>query len=87
MKNYHKKKLLLLLTIAMVFGILSGIYGDSNFSNDFLSIKWFDWLGTIILLYIAFYILTLRCLNPDCKKPQIYRGVHPSNWRFPEDNC
>jgi|GEM_PF-2063780 len=85
--SYHKKKLLILLTVAISVGIVNRFFDDSNFSDGLSSVSWIYWFGMAIVVYLAYYVLTLNCPNPECKKPQIYRSVSPKDWHWPDDSC
>jgi len=85
--GYHKTKLLILLAVTMLLGIFSRFFNDPDFSDGLSSTSWTYWVGMAILVYLVYYVLTLRCPNPKCKKLQIYRSVSPKDWHLPNDNC
>lgn len=87
MMAYHKTKLLTLLFVEAVIVAANRMFEQSNFSDGLDKVGWLYWLGMVLLIYIVYYVLTLRCPNPKCRRPQIYRSQSPKDWRLPEDKC
>ena len=85
--SFHKKKLITLLLIASLLGVANRLFDSSNFNDGLSSINWLYWASLAVLIYLAHYVLTLRCQNPECRKPQIYRGVSLRDWHWPSDKC
>jgi hypothetical protein len=85
--NFHKKKLITLLITLTLLAIANKIFGQLNFSDGLLSTSWLYWSGMTVLFYLTYYVFTLKCPNPDCRKPQIYRGVSLKDLHWPNDKC
>lgn len=83
---FYKKKLIILIIAEVILIILHKIYaGAFSFNDGIQDIPIIYLLSIGLGIYISFYVIFLRC--PKCKKPQIYRGVSPSQWYWPNDTC
>jgi hypothetical protein len=84
---FHRKKLFILLGLALAWGALSRILESGSYvaGPTFHGFGWYDLVGLGFVGYIAYYVLTLRC--PSCRKHQIIRGQAISQWHLPNEEC
>jgi len=85
--SYYNKKLSLLLILCSIFAIANKVFNTESLNGDLSPFSWLYGISMVVLFYLSFFIVTLKCPNPNCKKPQIYRGVSPKQWHWPEDKC
>lgn len=85
--NYQRKLGVLLAAEFLLIVVHRVLDGDFNFRGGLSAVPWHFWLPLGLGIYIAFFVLTLRCPNPNCKAPQIYGGINPREWRWPTDRC
>lgn len=85
--SYQKKKLLVFLSVEILLILLHNILDKppSSLEKWWLEAGWHYWVALGFGIYIAKYILTLKCYY--CGKSQIYRGISTSEWYWPEDTC
>ncbi len=83
----QKKKLITLFAVEIVLIIIHRLLDQppKNIEAWHLEAGWHYWLAMGFGIYVFYYILSSRC--PNCHKPQIYRGAHPSLWYWPPDLC
>ena len=88
LRTYHQRKLAVLLFAQIVLGILHGVLDDDfNFEDGMKTVPLLYWLAISLGAYIAYYVVTLRCCEKGCRAPQIYLGVNPKLWRWPQASC
>ena len=83
----QKKKLVLLLGVEVALIVVHNVL-DSGVTPDqdwWKTAGWHYWLALGFGVFIFAYIFFAKCRN--CGKPQIYRGMHPSQWSWPGDIC
>lgn len=86
--SYHGKKLLFLMFFCVAMGIGDGLfYPEQGLELHGFLLSPLYALGMAGLFYLCYYVLTLRCPNPDCRALQIYAGVAIRDWHWPSDNC
>ena len=84
--NYHKKKLIILLTIQVVLTIIHKILDKPTSAEVWVyDAGWHYWVGVAFGMYLLFYMFTLTC--KDCGAKQIWRSFNILDWRWPEDKC
>lgn len=86
--GHYQRKLGVLLVAEFLLIFMHRVLDvDFSFRDGLSVIPWHFWLPLGLGIYIAVFVLTLRCPNPKCKAPQIYCGVNPRDWRWPADKC
>lgn len=85
--NFYKKKLVFLLILSSMFAVANRIFDTESLNGELFPFSWLYGISMMVLFYLAFFIVTFKCPNPNCKKLQIYRGVSPKQWHWPEDKC
>jgi hypothetical protein len=82
-----KKKLIALLGIQAILIIVHRLLDKPPQSIEtwHLEAGWHYWVAMGFGIYLVVYILSSKC--PACNKPQVYRGVSPSQWHWPPDRC
>lgn len=85
--NYYKKKLVFLLILCTILAIANRVFDTESLSGDLSPFSWLYGVSMIVLFYLSFFVITLKCPNLNCKKLQIYRGASPKQWYWPEDKC
>ncbi len=85
--NVQKRKLITLLSIEAVLSVIHLIFDSppKNIQTWYLETGWHYWLAMGFGIYLVYYIINSKCTN--CNKPQIYRGINPSEWYWPNDKC
>jgi len=79
-------KWLLVIDVILIFLYNQGLTGEGNENSAF----WKDWLYLLTLAFsvgTVFYAFFTRCPNPECKAPQVFRGLSAFDIRLPSTHC
>jgi hypothetical protein len=82
-----KQHLIVVLAVGAGLIVLHKLLDRPALSVDtwFVEVGWHYWLALAYWVFVAGYVLTRRCQY--CKAPQVYRGVNPREWHWPEKSC
>jgi hypothetical protein len=87
--NRHKKKLIVLLVVGVVvialYKITDSLNVLPNGPEATPPFGWHWWSAMMYWIYFIGWVLSFKCAQ--CKKPQIYRGIHFSQWHWPTEKC
>ena len=81
---YHRKKLFVLIIVQVLLVVLHKSLASE--AQDSFG-EWHYLIAMGFFVYLCSYILLLKCPNPNCRAPQIYRGVNPNSWALPNETC
>ena len=83
----QKRKLLILMAIGVLLVALHQALDTppSSLETWWMEAGWHYWLAMAYWTFVLGYVLLLKC--PACRAPQIYRGVSPAEWHWPNDKC